>query len=58
MRSCIHVLMCAHECRYLQKPAEGIRFPGAAVTGSCEQLEADAGNQIQASARAVHTANC
>ena len=35
-----------HQCGYLQRPEEGIRFPGTGVTGSCELLSVlGAGNQ-------------
>ena len=38
------VFMCAHECRYLQRPEEGIRCLGAGVTGSCELPTVGSGN--------------
>jgi hypothetical protein len=31
--------------RYLNTPEEGVKFPGAKVTGSCELLDMGAGNQ-------------
>lgn len=33
---CVHMRACAHECRCLEKPEEGSRFPGCKVTGICE----------------------
>lgn len=35
--TCISVCgRCAHECRYHQKPKEGVESPGARDKGSCE----------------------
>lgn len=38
--------MCAHEHKYWQNPSEGIRSPGAKITGSCELSDVGAGNLI------------
>lgn len=34
MYVCVCVWVCAYECRYLWSPEEGIRAPGAGVTGT------------------------
>lgn len=39
--------VCTHESRCLQKPAKGVRFPGAGVAGSCELTEPTLGLQEQ-----------
>ena len=33
--------ICAPECRWQRRPAEGIRSPGAGVVGDCEPLPAE-----------------
>ena len=39
---------CAHKCRCLQRPEEGIRCQEASVTDSCEAPNVDARNQTRA----------
>ena len=40
----VYVWIWAHECRYPERPEEGIRSPGAGITGSCEPPDVGAGN--------------
>lgn len=40
------VYMCmSHMCICLQKPEEGVRFPGTGVTGSCVPPDVGSGKQ-------------
>lgn len=56
LNACMSVCMCVcacacmyvpHGCRFLQKPEEGIRHPGARVTGNCELCDIKVGNQTR-----------
>jgi hypothetical protein len=42
---CVFGYRCAHTCRCLQSPEEGIRCATAGVTGGCELLDVDAKNE-------------
>lgn len=36
--------ICVHDCRYIQRPEEGVGIPQAGVTSGCELPEVGAGN--------------
>lgn len=46
--------ICAQECRYPQRPGEGIRSTGAGVIGDCELLGVGAGDQTQVLCKSGH----
>lgn len=48
----MRVYVCEHTHVQVPGEARAVRFP-LGVTGSCEMPDSDAGNQTQASARAV-----
>lgn len=53
--------MCMCMCMCMQgpaKPAEGIRFPGAGVSRSCECSNLGTGNKVWSSAREADTLTC
>lgn len=39
---CVYV--CAHEHNCMRRPEEGVRSPGAGLTGGCESPDVEAGN--------------
>lgn len=43
----LHVCICPICVQYLWRPKEGIRFPGAGVTGGCKAPDVDSGSQTQ-----------
>jgi hypothetical protein len=45
---CVCVCVCeVHLHQYLWSPEESIRFPESEISGDCELLNIDAGNQVQ-----------
>ena len=40
---CASLYVYVYMCRCLQRPGEGVRFPGAGITGDCEPPDIDAG---------------
>lgn len=44
-----------HTCVCLRWSEEGVRFPGAIVTGSCELFHVGAGNEFGSSGRRANT---
>lgn len=53
-----HAQVCTLACKWLQRPEEGARSPGAEVTGCNDPPDLDPGNRLLSSERAAHALKC